>query len=126
METEGIVSAWIGVAKSAQDFARATAVSFSEDGDFLGSKFGQALSIGYYDSSLMEAAYRGRPCDTLRELLQGISYADQILPQLEASGDERGSNCFVLLYNYQYCGALTLQEEGLTLRFLGLATFRPA
>jgi hypothetical protein len=82
MEEEGIVSVWIGEAATAEDFEQATSVSFSEDGDFLGSKFSQALNIGYFDSGLIEAEYREAPCGSLKEL---------VLSQIRSSPNQAAS-----------------------------------
>ena len=124
MEEEGIVSVWIGEAQSAADFGGATAVSFSEGGDFLGSEFSRAFQIGYYDGGLTEAEYRGSPCNSIRELLGEVSYARQILPQLEKYPFRGAPNCFVLLYDYRFSRAGAFQGDGINLGFLGTATYK--
>lgn len=123
MQEEGIVSVWIGEAASAEDFEQATTVSFSEDGEFLGSKFSQSLNIGYFDSGLIEAEYREAPCGSLQELLHDVSYAAQILRQFGTEVFEKRPNCFLLLYNYRFGGPAAFMENGVTLHFLGLATY---
>lgn len=57
MDSDGIVSLWIGSAASRAAFDRALHADFSPDGDFLGSEFGRGFRVGYYDDVLREAEY---------------------------------------------------------------------
>lgn len=125
MEKEGIVSVWIGRASSEEAFWNALDVSFSDDGDFLGSDFSRALGIGYYEDSTREAAFLQEPISDIEGFMAGISYEEILLPKLKAAGAvvSPGDNCFVLLYNIQFEGpakrGVSHRLDGLDLRFLG-------
>lgn len=47
----------LGSAASEDEFFEALTISFSKDGDFLGSPFGTAFGIGSYDDATREAEY---------------------------------------------------------------------
>jgi hypothetical protein len=125
MDEDGIVSVWIGTAASIKLFEEALEVSFSGDGDFLGSPFSRAMGIGYYDEGLKEADYREASTRRLSELLQGVSYADLVVPRLSSLlSSEIEANCFVLLYNYRHMGPRTWNAEGVSLQYLGAVAYR--
>lgn len=125
MNEDGIVSLWIGSAVSRDAFDDALAVKFSDDGDFLGSRFSRAFGIGYYDEGLIEADYHDVPAKSLEELLKGVSYADVVVPRfLRANPDAIMANSFVLLYNFRHAGPQTWNSHGLSLRHIGAVEYR--
>jgi Immunity protein 22 len=125
MEEDGIVSLWIGTAKSEAPFNAAQEVSFSEDGDFLGSEFSRAFGIEYYYDGLKEAAYRENSSSRLDELLRGASYDAAIVNRFESIGriDEQ-VNCIILLYNYRHAGPTEFKTDGLSLRYFGAVNYK--
>jgi hypothetical protein len=127
MDEDGVVSLWIGTAVSEAALERALDVSFSEEGDFLGSEFSRVLNLGYYDSGLLEAEYRPEDTTSLRELLRGVSFEAQIVPTLERQTEfDEQVNCFVLLYNHRFSGKNVFFASGVNLRFIGTANYRNA
>ena len=125
MNEVGAVSAWVGNASSGEVFDSAHSVSFSDDGDFLGSAFSRAFNIGYYDEGFREAGYRDIPARNLTDLLEGASYPEVVIPRLQ--GGLPGplvANCFVLLYDYRHAGPHSWTGEGLFLGFIGTAAYQ--
>lgn len=127
MEQDGVVSLWIGNAASSEELDNALLVSFSEDGDFLGSPFSRALQLGYYDAGVVEVGFRENGCNRLKDLLMGASYLDQILPELERKAKLTNAvNCFVLLYNCRFEGDAAFSWKGISLTFIGTAEYDSA
>jgi hypothetical protein len=125
MTVEGMVSLWLGNAGTKDAFSEVLRVEFSEDGDFLGSKFSRGFGVGYYDEGLKESAYRGLACHDLSDLLTGVSYADVIIPRLQGIIREKPkANCFVLLYDQEHNGPETWTGDGVSLTFAGAVSYR--
>jgi hypothetical protein len=123
MEEEGTVAVWIGRCSSRESFEAVMEVSFSDDGDFLGSSFSREVRVEYFDSGLLEAGALDVPCSTLEDLLGGISYEEQVLPQLKGTASTPPWNCFVLLYSYRIDGSPKFSAAGVDLEFVGNATY---
>jgi hypothetical protein len=125
MEKQGSVAVWIGKVASAQTLSDALRVSFSEDGDFLGSAFSRAAAVGYYEDATREAGVVSEHSKDIRQLLKGVSYEGELLPKLLAASIEIGldDNCFVLLYDVSFGStestSRNVQLAGLELRFAG-------
>ena len=125
MEEENIVSLWLGTASEVAALESALEVSFSEDGDFLGSEFSRKLRIAHYDSAVTEAEFVPKHADSLRDLLKGVSYSDQILPHFERMVElPSDTNCFVLLYNFRFSGDPTFKTPSLKLTFVGTCSYK--
>jgi hypothetical protein len=122
-EENGVVSLWLGTASSEEALEEALEVSFSEDGDFLGSAFSRAFEIGYYDADIIESEYHPG-CHSLAELLKGASYESQIIHQLEPiTHMSADTNCAILLYNYRHGGQSSYTTSNLRLDFVGTAKY---
>jgi hypothetical protein len=115
------VACWIGTAASRERFDAALTPMFSADGDFLGSEWSRAFGIGYYDEGRKESGWIDNPTRSLRHLLQGMSYANELLPRLEDLATNMStSNVFVLLYDQPYDGDTHHWEtDGVVMRFVG-------
>jgi hypothetical protein len=125
MEEEGAVSLWLGTANSREAFEEMLEVSFSEDGDFLGSPFSRAFGIEYYEEGLKEAEYFDQPSNDLGELLSGASYDDVIVDRFRSQGAQAGSsNCVILLYNYRHDTPTEWSSDGVLLRFFGAVRYQ--
>jgi hypothetical protein len=125
MNEDGTVSLWLGNAPSREAFDEALDVQFSEDGDFLGSRFSRAFNIGYYDEGLKEAEYREQPATDLQALLEGVSYADVVIPRfLTAISAPIAANCFVLLYDYRHVAPHDWAADGSVFRYAGSVKYR--
>lgn len=126
MEEEGTVSLWVGKAISREELERVLEVSFSDDGDFLGSEFSRAFGIDYYEDSTREAEVHDGAAKTLNDLLHGASYEEKIIPEFEKLTGSRlaGENAVVLLYNIRYEGTKgAWTTGGLELRFVGTVRY---
>jgi hypothetical protein len=124
MNEDGVVSLWVGMA-SKEAFDASLKVSFSEDGDFLGSKWSRAFGIRYYDEGVKEAVRRDSPTRRLDELLRGVSYEDVVIPRFESIAKlEDEVNCCVLLYNCRHHGRAEWTSDDLVLRFVGTVSYR--
>lgn len=118
------VSLWIGQAAAKTTFEEALAPEFSADGDFLGSAFSRAFGVGYYDEGLKESEYREAPRQGLGSLLEGISYAEVVVPRLQAAVSEPvEGNCFVLLHDYRHAGPRSWATEGLSMRYVATVEY---
>lgn len=120
MEEEGTVSLWLGTATSRGALEEAMEVTFSEDGDFLGSPFSRAFGIEYYDEGLREAEYFDQPSGNLEALLKGASYDNVIIERFHKLGTPQGRfNCAVLLHNYRHNGRQDWKTDKIHLEFAG-------
>jgi Immunity protein 22 len=125
MEEEGAVSLWLGTSNSIDEFEKALDVTFSQDGDFLGSPFSRAFGIDYYEEGLREAEYYDQPSSDLRQLLSGASYESVIVDRFRSLGTPTGSfNCVVLLYNYHHEMPAEWTNHGVFLQFFGTVRYQ--
>lgn len=124
--TDNVVSIWFGSAPSEAEYLEALDVSFSDDGDFLGSPLSNAIGVGYYEDSTREALYRVPGTYATEELLDGVSYQDEILQALgEEHSPAEEENCALLLYNYRFDGPVApAASDGVTMRFVASVTYR--
>lgn len=128
MEKEGFVSLWIGNVQSSEELDKLLAVSYSDEGDFIPSIFAKHFNIRRYDDAVREAEYYAEASDDLKQLLEGFSYDDEIVPRFTALVQEGLANDFnaiVLLYNFEYTGEIveaTIQSN--YFGFLGAVEYR--
>lgn len=124
--SDNVVSIWFGSAPSEAEYLEALDVSFSDDGNFLGSHLSNALGVGYYEDSTREALCRAPGTYTTEELLDGVSYQDEVLQALgKEHSPAEGENCALLLYNYRFDGpAAPAAFDGVTMRFVASVTYR--
>jgi hypothetical protein len=126
MEERGAVSLWFVEAPSRPAFESWLEISYTEDGDSLGSAFGRAFGMGRYDDDFQEACFSGRRARTLRAMLRGCSYDDVVIPRFEALGCAPHSeeNAFVLLYNFRYAGRAKTRTTGpVRCRFAAVSSY---
>lgn len=127
MRIDGVVSMWIGSARSRDALDRALHASFSEDGDFLGSPFSRGFDLGYYDDAMREAEFLSVAPRRVADLFVGSSYSEITVPRFQRLGTTLapGDNCVVLLFDYRYRGVATSWSgSGVLLRFVGAVSYR--
>lgn len=125
MEEEGTVSLWLGDASSREAFEAALAVTFSADGDSLGSPFSRAFRVDHHDEGLGEAEYFDEASRDLAQLLKGASYDDVVIERFQRQVPAvEPANCVVLLFNYRHEQPVTWTGTGVSFRFLGSVTYR--
>lgn len=107
MQKEGFVSLWVGNVNSSEELEKLLKITYTEDGDFIPSKFAQSFGIERYDDAVREAEFYDEGDNLLSRLLDGFSYDDVIIPKfLMFCSDilQKKYNVVVLLYNFKYEG----------------------
>lgn len=128
MRKEDSVSLWLGVVESEQSLGDFKRVSYSEDGDFLGSPFTHAFKLDYYDEDFCEIAQVPAGKD-FSQLLMGCSYDEVVIPRFaEAFGGAEipaGANALILLYNFDYDGSVReVRTNGAEFKYIGSVGYR--
>jgi hypothetical protein len=121
MEEQGIVSLWLGKAKSSDDLEEALQVFYSEDGDFNGSEFTRGFQIEFYDENFKESEFYEESKDSLMSLLEGFSYDRIIIPRFSDAVEsiKENFNTVMLLYNFRYVSNVTeWQKEEVYFKFI--------
>ncbi|MDP1914838.1 MAG: hypothetical protein Q8L14_01245 [Myxococcales bacterium] len=127
MRQQGKVSLWTGTAKTESEFRSVLRVEFDAKGDFRGSAFSRGFALGRYDDSKREAFRHPDAPHTLDAFLRDVSYEKIVLEGLKAAGAVvgPGDDCYVLLYDFCFGGAVTARWEsgGVSLRFVAVSDF---
>lgn len=124
MEYEGFVSLFIGNSDSSKELDNYVLEGYTEDGDFLPSKFEKDFNINYHNEDFREVEFYLEPSDDLSVLLKSFSYDDKIIPRfVETCGKHLNhkSNSVILLYNYKYDGSVIVANR---FRFLATVKYR--
>ncbi|MDR0139281.1 immunity 22 family protein [Metabacillus idriensis] len=123
MQKEGFVSLWLGNINSSKELEDLLKISYTEDGDFVPSKFAHSFDIERYDDATREAEFYDDADNTLRGLLEDFSYDDIIIPKFSlVCGENLNShyNLVILLYNFKYEGVKQKTNVGTSnLEFIG-------
>lgn len=124
MEREGKVSLWLGNFSDSQSFNDFIEFDYTEDGDLIPSKFQKNFRIGYYDEDFSEIEYFENSFNNLKNILEGFSYDEKIIPQFTQIYQEQYYNCVILLYNFEYIPSIENYTDGDNyLRFIGVADY---
>ena len=99
---EQVVTLWLGIFKSREDFYNYVYVEYTEEGDSIASQFEQDFELEYYDRDTVEKDWIENMEADLDVLLEGISYDDQIIQQFNKS--EKSYNSIILIYDFEYRG----------------------
>ncbi|MBU3059662.1 immunity 22 family protein [Pseudomonas indica] len=106
MQKDGVVSIWTANTQwSDDDLREVTASKYSDDGDYLGSVFTNALSLDYIDDDFLEAEILAET-DSIPEALRGFSYESEILNEIAKKNLalDKAIDTAVLIYNYEFDG----------------------
>jgi hypothetical protein len=126
MQTEGVVSLWVGQADSADALDAYLQVGYSEDGDFIPSAFARDFGIGHYDEDFREAQQYAEPSRSVPDLLKGYSYDSVIIPkfvQLLGRSFPVDVNAVILLYNFKHDSGVEANDGGpVRLKYMGGVT----
>lgn len=122
MEREGCVSIWLGTCNAEQVAEENIFQRYSEEGELQPSWFTSVFQLERLNPDATEVAFHDEPIFPL-ELLQDISYEEQLLDAIKArlhlAGIEK-ANLAVLLYGFDHQGeVLDAQMPGVSLHFLG-------
>ena len=99
---EQVVTLWLGIFKSREDFYNYVYVAYTEDGDSIASQFEQDFELEYYDRDTVEKDWIENMEADLDVLLEGFSYDDQIIQQFNKT--EKSYNSIILIYDFEYRG----------------------
>lgn len=108
------VSLWLGKFSTSDEFSEYVETDFSEDGDYIKSKFQEDFGIMEYNLDFMEKDWLSDYCDDLESLLSGFSYDYQIIPEFQKIICKEkliNYNSILLLYDFEY-------EKGISNNFM--------
>lgn len=98
MEEENKVSVWTGKLENEDNFNAYISLTYNDDGDMV-SAFMADFEIDYYDTQFQEALFDSS--GDKNEIFKDFSYIKNFLSKIPVL---HGSNCFILLYNFNYKG----------------------
>jgi hypothetical protein len=122
MEKIGYVSLWIGNSISEKALREYITAKYTEDGDAIDTEFEKDFSASYFDEDFVEAMFYEESSNTFKDLLEGCSYDDVVIPAFEQVYNyiNENYNTILLIYNYQYDGAVSISENNsVALKFIG-------
>lgn len=123
MEKEGIVSIWIGISDSIKIFQEYLQVYYSEEIDFINSRFEKDFNIQCFDEDLREINYLEEPSKSFSFILSKHSYCESIISNYIHKFDDeldRKYNSIILLYDFDYLGSnKEIIHDNMIIKFLG-------
>ena len=129
MRQDGFVSLWIGKGSTSTLLDEYIRLEYTEDGELRPSQFMMDFALPRWDESCREAEYYEIGMTSIREILTGFSYDDQIIPQFEqriGPALPNAANAVVLLYNFNYQPTAVIAGDGrVSLDFIGVAKYHP-
>ena len=103
-EVIGVVSLWLAKIDSEESLDNFTEITYTEDGSYKDSVFGEFFKTGYYYEGFKESKFLDKYSDDLSVLLENFSYNEIIFPRfVELITELQDSfNSVIMLYNYLY------------------------
>jgi hypothetical protein len=129
MEIDTMVSVWAGRATSLVVAEKLLRYQYTEDGDVSESWFTTTFMIEYYDEDFSELLFSSSNNNSIADLLQGVSYAEndyinRVLDSIQQKNFER-INLIYMLFNFSYQASVqTAQAEEIDLTFIGVFQYR--
>ncbi|CAI8706331.1 MULTISPECIES: immunity 22 family protein [Bacillus] len=118
------VSIWIGNFESKEELMNYTNIEYTEDGDSISSAFEKDFNLDYYDRDLIEKKWISKSTNSVKDLLDGFSYSDQFLEQLDTIRYSEEFNTAILIYNLEYDAQKTKSKfKNSDLKFIGVAQY---
>ncbi|WP_426980660.1 immunity 22 family protein [Bacillus pseudomycoides] len=118
------VSIWIGNFESKEELMNYTNIGYTEDGDSISSAFEKDFNLDYYDRDLIEKKWISKSTNSVKDLLDGFSYSDQFLEQLDTIRYSEEFNTAILIYNLEYDAQKTKSKfKNSDLKFIGVAQY---
>ena len=119
---EQVVTLWLGIFKSREDFYNYVYVEYTEEGDSIASQFEQDFELEYYDRDTVEKDWIENMEADLDVLLEGVSYDDQIIQQFNKS--EKSYNSIILIYDFEYRGDIhKIDTQNYSVEKIGAARY---
>ncbi|MEE5062339.1 immunity 22 family protein [Pseudomonas alliivorans] len=107
MSTKKIVSIWTAFTEWQPSILQTVMQpKYSEDGDFLGSEFSNAFSLGFADDDTVEAD-KVETTNSLSKAVEGCSYDSDIIESIKKKNihtTEDPIDTIVAIYNYSFSG----------------------
>jgi len=123
VEKEGVVSIWLGKSDSIKDFQQYLQANYSEEGNYINSKFEQDFDIDCFDEDLREMNYLEDPSNSFSLIVSNHSYCESIISNyLKKLDDELDMeyDCIILLYDFDYMGNIKeVSHKGISIKFIG-------
>ncbi|MEY8321852.1 immunity 22 family protein [Lachnospiraceae bacterium 46-61] len=104
MEKYGVVSLWCGVFQNEDLFNQFIDADYTEDGDYIPSRFEEHFDIDYYDEDFSEIGYFKEKQNDFQKILKVFSNDEIILSKLNKKYNDIYYNSIILLYNFEYSG----------------------
>ena len=125
METDKMVSIWVGDFPSIEELESYVALTYDEEGEIVVSDFYKdfRIDIDDIDDTLIEKAVLESSSDDLLILLKGVSYEQKIMDEI-VQFDEQSivpSNTVLLQFNFHYEGNVTTSNQ---LNFVATVPYR--
>ncbi|MGX7203556.1 hypothetical protein BCR22_14525 [Enterococcus plantarum] len=125
MADKNDVSLWLGNFSDKEALDKYVEVSYTEEGDSIPSQFEKDYKLGYYDRDLIERDWIPVKNKNIRELLEGFSYDEQLIPQFK--NQETIYNSILLVYNYSYNKEedkrISIVNQIYQINFVGVASY---
>ncbi|EOL45078.1 MULTISPECIES: immunity 22 family protein [Enterococcus] len=125
MADKNDVSLWLGNFSDKEALDKYVEVSYTEEGDSIPSQFEKDYKLGYYDRDLIERDWIPVKNKNIRELLEGFSYDEQLIPQFK--NQETIYNSILLVYNYSYNKEedkrISIVNQNYQINFVGVASY---
>ena len=127
MEKEGVVSIWFGISDSIEQFQQYLQVYYSDEIDFINSKFEKDFNIQCFDEDLREINYLEKPSNSFSLILSRHSYSESIISSyIDKNGDELNTkyNSIIMLYDFNYMGSIKeVSHRSMVVKFIGTVDY---
>jgi hypothetical protein len=129
MEIDDIVSVWAGKANSLAVAEERLHYQYTEDGEAIDSWFANSFMIDHYDEDFSELLFPDLGINTIKELLQEASYAENnYVNDIEHAIQQKNIksvNLIYMLFNFMYEGDVQeAKSEGIYLVYIGRFRYR--
>lgn len=124
VETEGVMSVWIGRFTSADAFERYLEELYDDDEAPL-SAFAADTQLGFYDHDFLEAEYYGPDDVDVETMLRPLSFSRSFLEAVVSRASElaMSGNAVLLLFDHDY--TLPPDVNSKTVHFVGTFPYDP-
>jgi hypothetical protein len=102
-EKSGVVSIWLGILDTQDEFYEYISEKYNDDGDYISSDFVNDFNLSWYDHDKQEAVCLGKEVD-IADCLNKASYSPSYLAEVIKTAKSRGVvsvNSAILLFDYE-------------------------
>ena len=123
MEKEAVVSIWLGKSDSINEFQQYLQAYYTEEGNFVDSKFQRDFHIDCFDEDLKEMNYLEQSTNLFSLIVSNHSFCESIISNYIKEWDDELDieyNSIILLYDFDYMGGIKEgNHKGLIIKFIG-------